>query len=120
MSICPICNEHKSSMTPAGDKLICTDCASQIRKNDLREKASQADDATFFKTWDPKDQTTAFFETFGKYVKDPNKKDFMTIYHIWLWAVHGNKPLAETITYTLKWAKMSIHQEYKKWKQMSN
>lgn len=87
-----------------------------MSKSDILEKASQSDDCTFFKEWTSKDRTTAFFETFGRYVKEPNKRDFQTVYYIWLWAVHADKALVETIKYTFQWAKMTIHEEYRKWK----
>ena len=78
------------------------------RKQDILNEASKSEDCTYFKEWSSKDRTTAFFEAFGRYVKEPNKRDFLTVYHIWLWSVHDDKALAETIRYTLKWANMTI------------
>lgn len=86
------------------------------RQQELMIRAKQTTDCTDFKDWTSKDRTTAFFEVFGRYVKNPNRQDFMTVYRIWLWAVHADKALAETIRYTLKWADMTIAQECKKWR----
>ena len=86
------------------------------RKQELKESATKTTDCADFKDWTSKDRTTAFFEVFGEYVKNPNKQDFMTVHRIWCWACHADKALAETIRYTLKWAGTSIGQEYKKWK----
>lgn len=112
---CSVCKEMVRSYTMRDGKCVCTSCMSKMRKQDILEKASKSDDCAYFKEWTSKDRTTAFFESFGRYVKKPNKRDFMTVYHIWLWAVHDDKALAETIRYTFKWAKMTIHEEYAKW-----
>lgn len=60
-------------------------------------------------------QDNSFFEAFGRYVKEPNKRDIETVYYIWLWACHADHGLAKTIDYTLDWAKMDLYTEKKRW-----
>ena len=115
MDKCIVCN-NTSNLRTIGEKYICMDCYQKQRRQEILEKASHIDDCSLFKTWSSEDLTTAFFETFGRYVKTPNEKDFWTIYEIWLWSVHANKALVETIKYTFQWANLSIHKEYRKWK----
>ena len=114
-NICSICNKPTNAYTKSDGQIVCMECASNLKKQQILEQASKSDDSSYFKDWSSKDRTTAFFEAFGHYVKEPNKRDFDTVYHIWLWSVHDDKALAETIKYTLKWANMTIHNEYKRW-----
>jgi hypothetical protein len=114
--ICEICKQDIDCATIFEGKKICMDCHHKIRTERILTEASKSDDCSFFKTWSSKDRTTAFFEAFGRYVKEPNERDFNTIYYIWLWAVHDDKALVETISYTLKWAGLTIHGEHSRWR----
>lgn len=114
-NICPICKKPQSSWTSRNSKMICTDCDLELTNAEILEKASRSDGGRYFKEWSSKDRTTAFFEAFGRYVKEPNKRDIETVYHIWLWACHADGALARTIDYTLKWAKMDLYTETERW-----
>lgn len=112
---CNKCGDTKNSWTRYNGELICTDCAFKLKREELLNKASQSDSARFFKDWSSKDRTTAFFEAFGRYVKEPNKRDIVTIMNIQRWASHADHALSVSIGYTFKWANMDLHTEYKKW-----
>ena len=118
MDRCPICNEIKNSWSIQDGQRICTDCRQAIAKQEIIDKAMQSTDSRYFKDWSSKDRTTAFFEVFGRYVKAPNAQDIEVVNHIWLWAVHADHALAKTISYTMQWAKMDLHTERKRWKQV--
>ena len=114
--ICKVCGKSHYSWIYHNGKGMCTDCANRLEREEILNKATESDSARFFKDWNSRDRTTAFFECFGRYVKEPNARDFKTIYHIWLWACHDDAALVRSIEYTFKWAKMSVHGEYIKWK----
>lgn len=86
-----------------------------MNNNELLKRASESESADYFKNWSSQDRRTAFFEAFGRYVKEPSRRDFVTIYHILLWAEHDDKALAITISDTFKWAKLSFYKEYGRW-----
>jgi len=113
--ICPNCGESKYGWTTHHGVHMCIDCASELRRKELLDKATESDSARYFKDWSSKDRTTAFYEAFGRYVKEPNKRDIITIMNIYLWACHDDHALSVSISYTFKWAKMNLHAEYKKW-----
>lgn len=115
MGRCCICGRQTGAVAKEDSAVLCIDCQRKQRHTAIAAKASEADDCSFFKDWTNKDRTTAFFEIFGSYVKKPNSKDFTTIKHIWNWAVHADKGLAEAIRYTMAWAGMSIAGETKRW-----
>ena len=115
-NICRVCGESQWSWTTYKGELMCTECANKLRKEDILNNASESDSPRFFKEWSNKDRTTAFFEAFGRYIKEPNKRDFQTIMHIWYWATHADHGLSTTIDYTFKWANFDINVERKKWK----
>ena len=115
--VCPICNLAKNHWTTYNREFVCDECYQEMSKKEILDKASCSDDGRYFKDWSSKDRTTAFFEAFGRYVKEPNKRDIETVYHIWLWACHDDHALARTIDYTLKWAKMDLYTERERWKE---
>lgn len=110
--ICPECGEEKYGFMSSG---VCTDCYEKIETKRILDKASECDKASFFKDWSSKDRTTAFFEAFGRYVREPNERDIKTIMSLWLWACHADHALVKSIGYTFKWAKMDLRTEYHKW-----
>lgn len=114
--ICPICNEQKFAWTTYNGKEVCYDCKKELSNKEILDKASQSDSGRYFKDWSSKDRTTAFFEAFGRYVKEPNKRDMETVYYIWLWACHADHALSKTIDYTMKWAKMDLRTERERWR----
>ena len=113
---CPVCKKQKDCWTTYNGKLVCLDCWSALSNKDILDKASESDCSKYFEGWSSKDRTTAFFESFGRYVKEPNKRDIDTVYYIWLWACHDDHALVRTIDYTLKWAKMDLYTERERWK----
>ena len=115
--VCPICKEIKSGWTIRNGEEICCECSREIYNKEILDKASKSDNGRYFKEWSSKDRTTAFFEAFGRYVKEPNKRDIETVYHIWLWACHADHGLSKTISYTLKWAKMDLFTERDRWRE---
>ena len=115
--ICPVCKKQKYGWTYRNGKMICIECNTRLSNEEILDKASKSDNGRYFKDWTSKDRTTAFFEAFGRYVKEPNKRDIETVYHIWLWACHDDHALTKTIDYTLKWAKMDLYTERERWKE---
>ena len=113
--ICPVCKKQKCGWTYRNGEKICVECNTRISNEEILNKASKSDGGRYFKDWTSKDRTTAFFEAFGSYVKEPNKRDIETVYHIWLWACHADHALVKTIGYTLKWAKMDLYTERERW-----
>lgn len=113
--ICDKCGKSHYSWTTFHGERMCTDCAERLKNEEILNKASESDSSRFFKDWSSRDRTTAFFETFGRYIKNPSKKDITTIMNLWLWACHDDHGLVKTISYTFKWAKMELHTEYNKW-----
>lgn len=113
--ICKVCGKHKNGWTTYKKEYMCIECADKKRKEDILNKASESDAPAFFKEWTNKERSTAFFEAFGRYMKEPNERDFITIMHIWYWATHADHGLSTTITYVFKWAKFDLRAERAKW-----
>lgn len=114
--ICNVCGKEKRSWSTYKGEHMCIECKDKLRKEDILNNASESDSPSFFKEWSNKDRATAFFEAFGRYVKEPNKRDFMTIMHIWYWAMHADHGLSTTISYTFKWTKFDLKVERARWK----
>lgn len=112
--ICPICNQPKYSWTTRNGVQICMECYDSIEKKEILDKASESQTARFFKEWSSKDRTTAFFEAFTRYQKEPNKRDLDTIKHIFSWASHADHGLSKTISYVFNWTKFNLYKELKK------
>ena len=98
------------------DGVFCEECHQRLKKENIIDRASNVDEPSFFKDWKGEDLTTAFFEYFARYLKEPSFKDINIIRQIWLWSVHGNHTLSKTISYVFKWNNMQLMQEYNKWK----
>lgn len=113
--ICKVCGELKNGWTSYKGEDMCIQCADKLRKEDILNKASESDSASFFKDWNNKDRATAFFEAFDRYRKEPNKRDFLTMQHIRYWAVHADHGLSTTISYVFKWAKFDLKVERERW-----
>lgn len=114
-SICKVCGEFKHGWASYKGERMCIECSEKLKKEDILNKATESDSPSFFKEWSNKDRATAFFEAFGRYMKEPNKRDFLTIMHIFYWANHADHGLSTTIGYTFKWAKFNVIAERKKW-----
>ena len=69
-NICSICNKPTNAYTKSDGQIVCMECASNLKKQQILEQASKSDDSSYFKDWSSKDRTTAFFEAFGHYVKE--------------------------------------------------
>ena len=114
-SICEVCGELKHGWARYKGEEMCIECADTLKKEDILNRASESDSAPFFKDWSNKDRTTAFFEAFGRYQKEPNARDFKTIMHLWYWSIHADHGLSTTISYTFKWAKFNVNEERQRW-----
>lgn len=116
-NICPVCGKEKHSWTTYKKQPMCINCAQKLKKEDILNEASKADSALYFKDWSNKDRSTAFFEAFGRYQKEPNERDLQTILQLRCWAAHADHGLSVTMSYIFDWAKFDIYNEQRKLKE---
>lgn len=113
--ICNNCGKEKCVFSSFHGEEMCYDCVKKLKKEEVLNKASEADSATFFKGWTSKDMTTAFFEALGRYIKTPNRKDLNTCSRIFAWACHADHGVSTAASYAMEWAKINLYAERKKW-----
>ena len=115
--ICEECGKEHGCKSINGIEGICRECYDKQRHQIILNKASESNEASFFKEWSSKDRTTAFFEAFGRYQKEPNERDLQTILQLRCWAAHADHGLSVTMSYIFDWAKFDIHNEQRKLKE---
>ena len=113
--VCPICGEESEAWAYYDDKRMCLKCSIQEEKKEIVKRAEQVEETRGFESWSGSDMTTAFFEIFGRYLKNPNSDDWLIIDKIYHWAVHANHTLSESIRYTVDWAGLNMNEERGRW-----
>ena len=116
-NICPVCGKEKHGWTTYKKQTMCMNCAQKLKKEDILNEASKADSALYFKDWSNQDRSTAFFEAFSRYQKEPNERDLQTILQLRCWAAHADHGLSATMGYIFDWAKFDIYNEQRKLKE---
>ncbi len=76
---------------------------------ELEIRAKNIKSSSDFKTWKHRDLSELFWICLGRYVKEPNGNDLQMMRRAYLWAVHDNHGLANSMSHAMKWAGIDIY-----------
>ena len=94
--------------TEYGNTFLCPACHKRRTEERLKKAAENVQMSSDFKSWKHEDLSELFWICLGRYVKQPNDKDLATMRRAYLWAVHDNHGLANSMHHALDWAGIKI------------
>lgn len=115
--ICVDCGGHTHTSYGKYDgAALCDECYIKRYQNELDERSKDLKESSDLSTWGGKDMSEMFWMNLGRYVKEPNERSLTLISMAYRWACHDNHGLANSFSNALKWAKINLHAEEKRWK----
>lgn len=95
---------------------LCDECYNRRYQKELNNRSKDLQEASDFSTWKGRDMSELFWMHLGEYVKEPNEHSLSLMNMAYRWACHDNHGLANSFSNALKWAKINLHTEERRWK----
>ena len=115
--ICVDCGGHTcTSYGKYNGEALCSECYKKRYQNELDERSQDLIEPSDFSAWKDRDMSELFLMHLGNYVKEPNEHSFSLISMAYRWACHDNHGLANSFSNALKWAKINLRAEEKRWR----
>lgn len=95
---------------------LCESCVTKRDHEKLEEKSTEIKQPSDFRRWKPNDMSELFWMHLAQYIKEPNEHSIYLMNMAFMWACHDNVGLANSFSNALKWAKIDLYSERKKWK----
>ena len=116
MSTCTKCGSTNSGLYHyfSREKNLCNDCYEKEkteRLNIIKDSITQTSD---WAVHSKEDMSEIFWRELSLYVKHPNRKSLSLIHTCQLWACHDDHALANSFHNALKWAKVTIYDEFQR------
>ena len=112
--------ETHTSYGKYNNDALCDACYKQRYHNELEEQSKSLQCTSDFKNWRSGDMSELFWLHLGRYVKEPNEHSLRIIAMAFRWACHDNHGLANSFSNAMKWAKIDLHVEERKWREKQN
>ena len=106
MNYCEDCGAVTN--TKYGNTFLCQACYKRRTEERLEKATENAQMPSDFKSWNHKHLAELFWICLGRYAKQPNDKDLATMRRAYLWAVHDNHGLANSMRHALDWVGVKI------------
>lgn len=107
MSFCEDCGAVTN--TQYGNTFLCDACHKKRETERLEKAAESVQESSDFKSWKHKDLSELFWICLGRYAKYPNEHDLALIRRAYLWAVHDNHGLANSMKHAMDWVGVKLH-----------
>lgn len=106
---CEKCGKPINYIT--NERCICNDCSREEYQTELEEKVKNIKEPGDFKSWSLIDVSELFWMHIGIYQQTPNETSLNILKRAYLWAIHEDKALANSMSHTLKWTNINIHKK---------
>lgn len=105
---CTRCKKDVNSISSIDSMELCDECYKTYKREKIECAAENINRSSDFKNWKGEDLSELFWICLGRYVKEPNDHDRKLMRMAYLWAVHDNHGLANSMSHALKWAKVIV------------
>lgn len=115
--ICVDCGGHTSTIYGKYDGIpLCRECYHKRYQAELDAQSENLKKASDLSKWKSNDMSELFWMHLGKYINEPNERSLSIIGMAYRWACHDNHGLANSFSNAMRWAKINLLTEEKKWR----
>lgn len=108
---CFKCGANSGYFHSYGGYHLCHECYEKASMEEIDRRAEYVKEAKDFKEWNGRDLSEIFWIELGRYQKYPNKRSINLMKMAYMWAMHDNHTLSNSITHALEWCKIDIFKE---------